>query len=178
VAFVASLFIKALPLRNVAYVDADKEMLRNSNQGAAEGIYEGALSANGDSRHPLPTGGAPEYLTHERESLNGESPKSIERLLSDLNLDEPDTYLNDIDGMSLEELEEQLPQAQEALDAIDSKLEELMGLRDATLVCAASMAARLAALKQAGLLYGPIVNGQSASRGHEVASYHRSAHDD
>src|ERR687886_2289355 len=41
VAFVASLFIKALPLRNVAFVDADKEMLRNSNQGAAEGIYEG-----------------------------------------------------------------------------------------------------------------------------------------
>ena len=177
VAFVASLFIKALPLRNVAYVDADKEMLRNSNQGAAEGIYEGTLNANEDSRHPLPTGGAPEYLTHERESLNGESPKSIERLLSDLNLDEPDTYLNDIDGMSLEELEEQLPQAQEALDAIDSKLEELMGLRDATLVCAASMAARLAALKQAGLLYGPIVNGQSASRGLKVAS-HGSAHDD
>jgi hypothetical protein len=79
--------------------------------------------------------------------------------------------------MTLEELEGQIPQAQEALDAIDSKLEELMGLRDATLVCAASMAARLAALKQAGLLYGPIVNGQSASRGLKVAS-HGSANDD
>ena len=177
VAFVASLFIKALPLRNVAFVDADKEMLRNANQGAAEGIYEGALKANGDSRHSRPTGGAPEYLAREIESVNGENPSAKIPFLRNLNLDEPDTYLNDIDGMSLEELEEQLPQAQEALDAIDSKLEELMGLRDATLVSAASMAARLAALKQAGLLYGPIVNGQSASRGLKVAS-HGSANDD
>jgi hypothetical protein len=52
--------------------------------------------------------------------------------------------------MSLEELEDRLPQAQEALEVIETKLEELMGLRDAALVCAAAMAARLAALKQAG----------------------------
>ncbi len=58
--------------------------------------------------------------------------------------------MNEIDAMSLDELEARLPETQEALDAIESKLEELMGLRDAALVCAAAMAARLAALKQAG----------------------------
>ena len=73
-----------------------------------------------------------------------------ERPLEDLNPDEPGRYLDDIDAMSLEELEHSLPEAQEALDSIESKLEELMGLRDAALVCAAAMAARLAALKQAG----------------------------
>ena len=73
-----------------------------------------------------------------------------ERPLEDLNPDEPGRYLDDIDSMSLEELEDRLPEAQEALDSIESKLEELMGLRDAALVCAAAMAARLAALKQAG----------------------------
>ena len=65
------------------------------------------------------------------------------------NPDDLDTYIDDIDDMSLDELEEQLPQAQEALETIESKLEELMGLRDAALVCAAAMFARLAALKQA-----------------------------
>ena len=60
------------------------------------------------------------------------------------------TYMDDIDNMSLDELEEKVPQAQEALEAIEAKLEELMGMRDAALVCAAAMSARLAALKQAG----------------------------
>ena len=64
------------------------------------------------------------------------------------NPDESGTYLDDIDDMSLQELEKRLPAAQEALETIESKLEELMGLRDAALVCAAAMAARLAALKQ------------------------------
>ncbi len=73
-----------------------------------------------------------------------------ERPLEDLDPDEPGNYLDDIDAMSLEELEHRLPEAQEALDSIESKLEELMGLRDAALVCAAAMSARLAALKQAG----------------------------
>jgi hypothetical protein len=73
-----------------------------------------------------------------------------ERPLKDLSLEEPDAYIDEIDAMSLEELEDRLPQAQEALEVIETKLEELMGLRDAALVCAAAMAARLAALKQAG----------------------------
>jgi hypothetical protein len=72
-----------------------------------------------------------------------------ERSAKDPSLDETDAYMDGIDAMSLEELEERLPQAQEALDAIEAKLEELMGLRDAALVCAAAMTARLAALKQA-----------------------------
>ena len=73
-----------------------------------------------------------------------------ERPLKDLSLEEPDAYIDEIDAMSLEELEDRLPKAQEALEVIETKLEELMGLRDAALVCAAAMAARLAALKQAG----------------------------
>jgi hypothetical protein len=72
-----------------------------------------------------------------------------ERPLKDLCLEEPDAYIDEIDAMSLEELEDRLPEAQEALEVIETKLEELMGLRDAALVCAAAMAARLAALKQA-----------------------------
>ena len=73
-----------------------------------------------------------------------------ERIPENFNPDELGTYMDDIDDMSLDELEEQLPQAQEALEVIEAKLEELMGLRDAALVCAAAMSARLAALKQAG----------------------------
>ena len=70
--------------------------------------------------------------------------------LRDPHPDEPGVYIDEIDTMSLEELEDRLPEAQEALDAIEAKLEELMGLRDAALVCAAAMSARLVALKQAG----------------------------
>jgi hypothetical protein len=72
-----------------------------------------------------------------------------ERPLENLDPDESGRYLDDIDAMTLRELEHKLPEAQEALDSIEAKLEELMGLRDAALVCAAAMAARLAALKQA-----------------------------
>ena len=70
-------------------------------------------------------------------------------LIKNASSEEAGAYLDDIDAMSLEELEARLPEAQQALEAIESKLEELMGLRDAALVCAAAMAARLAALKQA-----------------------------
>ena len=73
-----------------------------------------------------------------------------EHPLKDLKLQEPDAYIDEIDAMGLEELEARLPEAQEALEAIEAKLEELMGLRDAALVCAAAMSARLAALKQIG----------------------------
>ena len=73
-----------------------------------------------------------------------------EHHLRDLSFTEPDSYIDEIDAMSLDELEDRLPEAQEALEAIEAKLEELMSLRDAALVCAAAMSARLAALKQAG----------------------------
>jgi hypothetical protein len=77
------------------------------------------------------------------DMLDGRIPENFDP-------DALNTYMDDIDNMGLEELEEQLPQAQEALEAIESKLEELMGLKDAALVCAAAMSARLAALKQTG----------------------------
>ena len=64
--------------------------------------------------------------------------------------DDSDVYMDEINAMSLEELEERLPQAQDAVDAIESKLEKLMALRDAAIICAAAMKARLAALQQAG----------------------------
>src|SRR5215210_1326609 len=141
VALVATLFIKALPLRSVAFVDAEKEMLRNANQGTSEGVYEGA-STTDESRDSLAfRGSLLQYLARKIENVNGEIPNLDERFLTDLNSDELDTYLDDIDAMSLEKLEEQLPKAQEALDALETKLEELMGLRDATLVSAAAMAA-------------------------------------
>ena len=94
------------------------------------------------------------YIRTSVRSKEGRGEASMteaanERPLEDLNPDEPGRYLDVIDAMSLEELEDRLPEAQEALDSIESKLEELMGLRDAALVCAAAMAARLAALKQA-----------------------------
>jgi hypothetical protein len=56
-----------------------------------------------------------------------------ERPLKDLSLDESGAYIDEIDAMSLEELEARLPEAQDALEAIEAKLEELMGLRDAAL---------------------------------------------
>ena len=63
---------------------------------------------------------------------------------------DPGVYMDEINAMSLEELENRLPQAQAAVDAIESKLEKLMALRDAAIICAAAMEARLVALQQAG----------------------------
>ena len=147
-AFMATLFIKALPLRTLAFADADKEMLRNANQGAAEGVYEGARAADKDDL--LLAGGQLRHLRRKIESTNGENPNAEEALLKGLNPDELAAYLDEIDAMSSDELEDQLPETQEALDVIESKLQALMGLRDAALVCAAAMSARLAALNQSG----------------------------
>lgn len=74
-----------------------------------------------------------------------------EHPLEDLSLDnEAGAYMDEINAMTLEELEKRLPQAQHAVDAIESKLEKLMSLRDAAIICAAAMTARLVALKQTG----------------------------
>jgi hypothetical protein len=59
------------------------------------------------------------------------------------------TFLDKINGMSLEELEHQLPLAQNSLEAIEVELEELMALRDVNVIRVAAMRARLAALRQA-----------------------------
>jgi hypothetical protein len=69
--------------------------------------------------------------------------------LRGLNHYDPVTSVEEIDAMSVRELEYQLPKALDALEAIESKLEELMSLKDAALVCAAAMEARLVTLKQA-----------------------------
>jgi hypothetical protein len=79
------------------------------------------------------------------------SEEANERPLKDLSPDaESYAYLDEINAMSLEELEDRLPQAQHAVEAAESKLEKLMVLRDTAIICAAAMTARLAALKQAG----------------------------
>src|SRR5918997_1776324 len=88
------------------------------------------------------------YRVWRKEGEKVTEPTNNERSLKDLSLDESGAYVDEIDAMSLEELEDRLPEAQQALEAIEAKLEELMGLRDAALICAAAMTARLAALKQ------------------------------
>ena len=57
--------------------------------------------------------------------------------------------LEKINDMSLDELKYQLPLAQNALEAIEVELEQLMALRDANVIRVAAMRARLAALHQA-----------------------------
>ena len=47
-------------------------------------------------------------------------PINNERSLKDLSLDESGAYVDEIDAMSLEELEEWLPKAQEALEVIEA----------------------------------------------------------
>ncbi len=56
-------------------------------------------------------------------------------------------FLDKVNVMSLEELEYQLPLAQNSLEAIEGELEELMALRDANVIRVAAMTARLATLK-------------------------------
>ena len=79
VAFLATLFIKALPLRNTAFADQDdsKEMLRSANQSAPEGVHVGAQVANGAEDKLLLTGVALEYLARKIEGANGEFPNLI-----------------------------------------------------------------------------------------------------
>ena len=55
-AFLATLFIKELPLRNVAFADEDagKEMLRSANQSVPEGVHASISTPNGRADNPLP----------------------------------------------------------------------------------------------------------------------------
>jgi hypothetical protein len=79
VAFLASLFIKELPLRNTAFADQDagKEMLRSANQSAPEGVHGWAQAANGVEGKLLLTGITLEYLARKIESANGEFPNLV-----------------------------------------------------------------------------------------------------
>jgi hypothetical protein len=65
-----------------------------------------------------------------------------ERLPKGPNLSGPGVYMSGIDAMSRKELENRFPEAQEALVAIETKLEEPTGLRNAAVILAAAMLAR------------------------------------
>ena len=80
-----------------------------------------------------------EAATNRGRHMNGPTPDI-----------EPSGYIDEINTMSLEELEDRLPQALAALDAIETELEMLMGLRDTSVIRIAAMMARLTALQQAG----------------------------
>ncbi|MBV9455383.1 MAG: hypothetical protein JOZ19_14920 [Rubrobacter sp.] len=56
--------------------------------------------------------------------------------------------MDKISLMSLEQLEHQLPLAQNSLEAVELELEALMALRDANIIRVAAMTARLATLQQ------------------------------
>src|SRR5919199_1636409 len=80
VAFVASLFIKELPLRNTAFADEDagKEMLRSANQSVPEGIHGQAQPVNGAAGDKLLLSGVTlAYLAQRIENANGSSPNLV-----------------------------------------------------------------------------------------------------
>jgi hypothetical protein len=64
---------------------------------------------------------------------------------------EEDDPLVQVAAMSVQEIREQLPLAQDHLEAIESGLEELMDQRDVSVILIAAMQARLDALTEAEL---------------------------
>ena len=81
-----------------------------------------------------------------RWGVGARSDAATEQPLEDSSTcDDSDVYRDEINAMSLEELEERFPQAQDAVGAIESKLAKLMALRDAAISCAAAMQAPLPA---------------------------------
>ena len=80
VAFVATLYIRELPLRDTAFADedADKEMLRSANQSAPEGVHGLDRATNGTVKEKLLlTGLSLEYLAYKIENANGEFPDLV-----------------------------------------------------------------------------------------------------
>jgi EmrB/QacA subfamily drug resistance transporter len=80
-AFVATLFIKELPLRNTAFADEDavsKEVLRSANQTAPEGVH-GLDQATNDTVKAklLLTGLSLEYLAYKIENADDEFPDLV-----------------------------------------------------------------------------------------------------
>src|SRR5919107_721431 len=76
VAFVATLFIRELPLRNTAFADedaVDKEILKSANQSAPEGVH-GLDQATNDTVKAklLLTGLSLEYLAYKIENADDE----------------------------------------------------------------------------------------------------------
>jgi len=80
VAFVATLFIKELPLRETVFADEDagKEMLRSANQSAPEGVHSRAQATNAATEgNLLQTGVALYYLALKIENAEGEIPDLV-----------------------------------------------------------------------------------------------------
>jgi MFS family permease len=80
VAFVATLFIRELPLRDTAFADEDagREMLRSANQSAPEGVHGLDRATNGTVKEKLLlTGLSLEYLAYKIENANGEFPDLV-----------------------------------------------------------------------------------------------------
>lgn len=80
VAFVATLFIKELPLRDTAFADEDagKEMLRSANQSVPEGVHGSDRATNGTVKGKLLlTGLSLEYLAYKIENADDECPRLV-----------------------------------------------------------------------------------------------------
>ena len=80
VAFVATLYVRELPLRDTAFADEDagKEMLRSANQSAPEGVHGLDRATNGTVKEKLLlTGLSLEYLAYKIENANGEFPDLV-----------------------------------------------------------------------------------------------------
>jgi hypothetical protein len=80
VAFVATLFIKELPLRDTAFADEDagKEMLRSANQNVPEGVHGSDRATNGTVKGKLLlTGLSLEYLAYKIENADDECPRLV-----------------------------------------------------------------------------------------------------
>ena len=80
VAFLATLFIKELPLRDTAFADEDagKEMLRSANQSAPEGADGLGRATNGTVKEKLLlTGLSLEYLAYKIENSNDDCPDLV-----------------------------------------------------------------------------------------------------
>jgi MFS family permease len=92
VAFVATLFIKELPLRNRAFADEDavsKEMLRSANQSSSEGVHSlDQATSDTVKAKLLLTGLSLEYLAYKIENADGEFPDLV-AVASALAPDEP-----------------------------------------------------------------------------------------
>jgi EmrB/QacA subfamily drug resistance transporter len=80
VAFVATLFIKELPLRDTAFADEDagEEMLRSATQSVPEGVHGLDRATNGTVKEKLLLMGLSlEYLAYKIENADGECPRLV-----------------------------------------------------------------------------------------------------
>ena len=80
VAFVATLFIRELSLRDTAFADEDagKEMLKSANQSLSESVHGLDRATNGTVKEKLLlTGLSLEYLAYKIENADGECARLV-----------------------------------------------------------------------------------------------------